>query len=97
MNKLYAEFNERKELMLALQAIMDECPEYELNDYVVDIIVSLVVDETKNIEQLTTKKRNELIGRSSYVWKYMVRQNGDGHSMTAAYHHIMSEREKGDM
>jgi len=93
INKLYVEFNERKQMLRVLNEICDEQPQYLLNQYIIDLIVNLTVDETKHIQQLTTKKRNRLIGRSSYVWKYVVRQSASGNAMMEAYSHIMHERE----
>ena len=96
INKLYVEFNERAQLLKTLNEICDENKEYGLNQGVIDIIVNFTVDETKNIQRLTSQKRNRLIGRSSYVWKYMVRQSAGGNSMMEAYSHIMNERENAE-
>eukprot|EP01084_Bolivina_argentea_P025828 48024_1 len=93
INKLYNEFNQRKELLYTLNYICDNYKQYGLNNIIIDIIVNFIVDETKNIQQLTTKKRNRLIGRSSYVWKYMVQQNVSGNSLMESYQHIMKERD----
>ncbi len=93
INKIYNEFNERKELLYILNYICDKYAQHGLNQYIIDVIVNCVVDETKNIQQLTTKKRNRLIGRSSYVWKYMVQQNASGNSLMESYQHIMKERD----